>query len=113
MMEEVGTLIIADETGDRKITWKRVKDYILRHPNKHDEVKDLVSTKPIKPKEILEPEDIKYARKMFDEKQAAHYDSYGSMKSSKIEDMQKITKYDPSFKFIVQVPHVEPRRTYD
>ena len=98
MTEEIGTLVIADESGDRKLTWKRVKEWITRHPSKHDEIKDIVS----------EPPDIKAARLAFEAKHNEGYDSYALDKPGDITSGRKITKFDPNYKFIIQMPRLSP-----
>jgi hypothetical protein len=101
MTEEIGTLTILDETGDRKMTWKRVKDYITRHKEKHDEIKTLVQ----------EPEDMKQVRLAFEAKQKQGYDAYELDQPGDVTSGRKITKFNPEAKFIVQVPHIVPGRS--
>lgn len=102
MEEEIHELVIADESGDRKLTWRmtkqRVLNWIHKHPEHHDEIKDIVS----------EPEDIKQVRLAFEAKQAQGYDAYALNKPGDITSGKKITEFDPSYKFIVQMPRLSP-----
>ena len=101
-MSETHTLVIADETGDRKLTWRmtkqKVMDWIHKHPEHHEEIKSLVS----------EPEDLKQARLAFENKHNQGYDSYAMDKPGDISTGRKITKFDPDAMFIVQMPKLSP-----
>lgn len=101
-MTEEHTLVIADETGDRKITWRMTKqkviEWLKKHPEHHEEIKTI----------ITEPEDVKLARLSFEQKHNEGYDSYALDKPGDITSGRKITKFDPDAKFIVQMPHLSP-----
>jgi hypothetical protein len=101
MSEELGTLTILDESGDKSVHWKRIKAWYAKLSKEQQETyhKELgiIMNPP-------EPEDIKEARLAFEAKQKQGYDSYELDKPGDISSGRKITKFNPDAKFIVQCP---------
>lgn len=100
---EFGELVIADVSGDRKLTWKRVKERVSKH-----------TPKPRKSKTALalaksdEPEDLQRARLAFDEAMKAGRDAYALERPGDLRSGRKITKFDPDARFITIMPKLSP-----
>lgn len=94
----MGELRILDASGDRKVTWTHVKAWLKKHPERHEQTRELVK----------EPDDLTNARRMFEQNVALGYDSYEFDKPGDITTGRKITKFNPLAKFIVQTPHLSP-----
>jgi hypothetical protein len=103
MNEEESVLSIMDETGDRRYTWKKIKDWVKKRPIEeqkefHQELTSIVT----------EPEDIKKARLEFETKMSSgRYDAYSLYPSKK-----KITEFDPDALFIIMSQKLAPGK-YD
>jgi hypothetical protein len=102
--EEIGILSISDPSGDRKHFFRRRKTKKDVTPPK-----DALSSKKDTEEETslaLEPDDIRQARKAFDDKINEGYEAYEYSKPGDINSAKRVYKYNPDAAFITMHPHL-------